>query len=229
MEDKKMLDLTTVLGSLMTSIVGARKIADEQSAILAEYYKENPLLEGLSVPRIRIPELIIDMPLMIEKHSNMRAGKMSDIRVILEEANNALKETLTKNKIDVGSDFIKTFSDEIEIKLKSLESTSDIVLKESILRNIQEGFFSTMSKTKNKIEDEYKDMIIDNIKNKVSKKCFIKDPKAPNIIVNVLTSHVKDKCSHDNCVRLKVTLQEEGLEWTTHKSDTGTVSKLQPE
>ena len=63
-----MSELSEVLGSLMISLVHARRLADEETAAVAEYYKDHPLLEGMSLPRVRVPELTIDMPLTINQH-----------------------------------------------------------------------------------------------------------------------------------------------------------------
>ena len=41
-----MAELSEVLGALMVSLVHARRMADEETAAVAEYYKDNPLLEG---------------------------------------------------------------------------------------------------------------------------------------------------------------------------------------
>lgn len=62
-----MSELSEVLGALMISLVHARRLADEETAAVAEYYKDHPLLEGMSLPRVRVPELTIDMPLTIDK------------------------------------------------------------------------------------------------------------------------------------------------------------------
>jgi len=50
------------------SLVHARRMADEETAAVAEYYKDNPLLEGMSLPRVRVPQLTIDMPITIDGH-----------------------------------------------------------------------------------------------------------------------------------------------------------------
>lgn len=50
-----MSELSEVLGALMISLVHARRLADEETAAVAEYYKDHPLLEGMSLPRVRVP------------------------------------------------------------------------------------------------------------------------------------------------------------------------------
>lgn len=61
-----MPNLNEVLGAILNSIASARRMADEQTVRLAEQYLQDPLLAGMSVPRIRLPEVIVDLPILIE-------------------------------------------------------------------------------------------------------------------------------------------------------------------
>ena len=112
-----MADLGDLLGSLMSGLIRARRMADEQTAALAEYYKDNPLLEGLSVPRIRIPELIIDMPFLIENQVEGEIGEMDDPKKIAGAAESQIKETSSKNNIEINPAFHKSFVEEVKSQL----------------------------------------------------------------------------------------------------------------
>ena len=95
-----MTDLGDLIGSMMSGLLKARRISDEQTAALAEYYKENPLLEGLSIPRIRIPEISIDFPVIIENHSEGENGVIEESVNIKNAITEGLKTTLETNKIN---------------------------------------------------------------------------------------------------------------------------------
>ena len=60
--------LDEIVGSFLAGMAQARKIADEATVSIAEYYKSQPLLEGMTVPRVRVPELILDLPLIVESY-----------------------------------------------------------------------------------------------------------------------------------------------------------------
>lgn len=53
------------LGHLMTEIARARMLGDAETARLATLYAADPLLRHLTVPRFRLPELSIDVPVVI--------------------------------------------------------------------------------------------------------------------------------------------------------------------
>ena len=61
-----MADLGELLGTLVVGLAHARRMADEESAAIAEHYRDHPLLERMSVPRIRVQELVVDVPVLLE-------------------------------------------------------------------------------------------------------------------------------------------------------------------
>ena len=73
-----MADLGVLLGALISGVVHARRIADEESAAIAEHYKDNPLLSGMSIPRVRVPEVSIDIPMLIESQDEGEADQIAD-------------------------------------------------------------------------------------------------------------------------------------------------------
>lgn len=225
-----MADLGDLLGSLMSGIIRARRMSDEQTAILAEYYKSNPLLEGLSVPRIRIPELTIDMPFLIEDFVPGESGVMNDPAKIAAEANAQLKSTLSKSNIKLNADFHKVFLREVKDYLATLQQSGQPVLGEAVARGVQRAFAETLTKTKSDVAASVKETIASDLRAKVSAIGIVKDAEASGIAANIKTADVKEKSSSANVVRLKITLKEEGLEWATQASaDGGVVRSLQPE
>lgn len=67
-----MADLDQVLGAVLASLAQARRMADEQTTAIAQYYQTSPLLKGMSAPRIRLPEVTVDVPVIIDQ---LEAGK----------------------------------------------------------------------------------------------------------------------------------------------------------
>lgn len=64
--------LNQILGALMADIASARHLADQHTILLAKKYHEDPLLRNLSVPRIRLPEVVVDLPLLVERCGETR-------------------------------------------------------------------------------------------------------------------------------------------------------------
>ncbi len=225
-----MADLGNLLGSLMSNIVQARRMADEQTAALAEYYKDNPLLEGLTVPRIRIPELTIDLPLLIEDHVDGAFGKMNTPEKIAAIAREELKATAAKNAIKINAATQKDFENEVKRRLVALEQSGVIIMKETVVRSVQDAFSDVLSRTDTKLTSKDREIIAKNLRAKIGPVSLAKEPVASSIVGNIKTSDVKERATPTSVVRLKVTFKEEGLEWATHARESGgTVRTLQPE
>jgi hypothetical protein len=225
-----MADLGSLLGSLMTGVIRARRMADEQTAALAEYYKDNPLLEGLSVPRIRIPELTIEVPMLIENHVEGQSGEMEYPTKIADAAEEQLKATLSKNNIKVNPTFHEAFLDEVKNQLELAKQTGAPIMKETVARGVQDAFSATLTKTKTTLTATDQIAVARDLRAKVSTVGIAKGGIPPSIVANIKTADVKERASNTSVVRLKITLKEEGLEWAIKSSESGGVVRtLQPE
>ena len=225
-----MADLGDLLGSLMSGLIRARRMADEQTAALAEYYRSVPLLEGLSVPRVRIPELTIDMPFLIDNDLVGENGEMADPAKIASALDAQLESTLNNHNIKPNPVFRKTFAVEVKTRLESLKELRVPIMEETIARCVQDAFTATLSKTKTSLNDTHKETIAKDLRAKASTVGIAKEPVSPSIMANIRTSDVKEQGSPTSIVRLKITLKEEGLEWATQASESGGVKHtLQPE
>ena len=225
-----MADFGELIGSLMAGIIRARRMADEQTAVLAEYYKTNPLLESLSVPRIRIPELTIDMPFIIEDHAEGEDGEIEAPTKIAEALDAHLKSTLSKYNIKLSPVFHKAFVRELKGQLELAKRSGEPVLRETVVRGVQEAFADSLVKTKITLPPPEKEILAKALRDKVSTISIVKPPVGSSIVANIRTADVKERASSTNVVRLKITLKEEGLEWAVQASESGGVTRtLQPE
>lgn len=225
-----MADLGELVGSLMCGLVRARRMADEQTAALAEYYKNTPLLEGLSVPRIRIPELTIDMPVLIDGYTSGTEGQMESPAKIAAASNAQLTATLARNKMKLSPSFHKEFIREVTNQLKAVQQSGRPTMEEAVARTVQNAFADTLAKSKAGVTGSEREIIAKDLRNEASRIAIVSEPVAPGIGANVKTADVKEQSSAATAVRLTITLKEEGLEWAVQSSATGGVIRtLQPE
>lgn len=232
-----MSELSTVLGSLMVSLVHARRMADEETAAVAEYYKDHPLLEGMSLPRVRVPELTIDMPITLDEHEAESEAKLNAPSTIQKAIIDQLKESISEEGVDEGvNEFTKSFSQETKKVLDQInsrhKSLGGKVSREEVVRAVDDALQRSLKRTKldRSLQADKKENIIKAIRHRVSA-ISLKSPSKPQTFkASAITSAVKEKATAESAVRLSITLREEGLEWATgHGSDGSTRSKLQPE
>lgn len=225
-----MLDIGDIVGSLMSGLIQARRVADEQTASLAEYYLSNPLLEGLSVPRIRIPELTIDMPILIGDYHEAIAGKMADHNEIIAAALEQINSNMRQHNIKVEAMFHHDFEEEAKKRLDEISKSSLPIMKESVLRGILSAVDNALGTSKTILVNSVRELLTIGLRNKVSSMCIAKPHTYSKVEPNVKTADVKEQGTPTSVVRLKITLREEGLEWMKETNKSGdTVRSLQPE
>ena len=225
-----MADLGDLIGSLMCGLVRARRMADEQTAALAEYYKSTPLLEGLSVPRIRIPELTIDMPFLINGYTSGSEGRIQSPAKIAAAANARLTATLARNKVKLSASFHKEFIHEIKDQLTAIQQSGKPMMEEAVARTVQNAFANTMARNPSTKTGLDRNTIANDLRGEVSRVAVLSEPVAPGVTANITTADVKEQSSAATAVRLRLTLKEEGLEWAVQSSENGGVVRtLQPE
>ena len=60
------VDLGTLVGSLLAEITRARLAADVEAARVANLYQTDPMLSQMPIPRFRLPEVHVTLPLVID-------------------------------------------------------------------------------------------------------------------------------------------------------------------
>ena len=225
-----MADLGDLMGSLMSGLIRARRMADEQTAALAEYYRDNPLLEGLSVPRVRVPELTIDLPLLIENHVEGSGGELQDPAKIADEVKAQLDATLAKSNIAANPALRDAFAKEVQARLGAAKQAGAPLMKESVARSVDGAFADALALTKTPLTAAQKETIARDLRSRASAVSYAKAPVPPSIVANIRTADVKERGTEASVVRIRITLREEGLEWAAQASETGGVVRtLQPE
>lgn len=225
-----MAELGDIVGALMAGLLRARCIADEQTAALAERYRDNPLLEGLSVPRIRIPELVIDMPILIEDFQDGERAEMVSPEKIIDFVFSRIKLAMSGFKKKIPAAFHESFTAEAERRLLLLQRQPAAMTREAVVRVVQGAFSVGVSKSGMVLEKAEFEQVAKDIRLAITELGLLKESVNPKIIPNIKTSEVKERATAASVVRLKVTFKEEGLEWAVQASEDGGVARtLQPE
>jgi len=227
-----MPDLGILLGALISSVTHARRIADEESAAIAEYYKDNPLLSGMSIPRVRVPEVSIEVPMLIEAQVEGEADQIAENSVIKKAVSNELNDSLSREGISITKKDAGSFEKDFVRRLKNVSVPGvNRLPREAVIRAAEEAYSKTVrDKIVRDADPAVADRIVSDLRKKANNSALKKAGRSPQLGVSMLTTEVKEKSSQANVTRLKLTLKEEGLEWSVGENEDGTISrKLTPE
>ncbi len=227
-----MTDLGHVLGTLLASLAKARHIADLQTAEIAEEYRENPLLEGLSVPRIRVPELRIELPLLIEGEAEGSPGRLHDPEYIARKAVSAIHEELNADDLRLQTNIRQQLLKELSAGLTRKAKPHATVTKETVARQAEHIARQVLLSTPlaEQLSEETLRAILAAVRRRIHETAEIAPPQSPGIKVNTISNEIKDHASPAVVARLTLAMREEGLEWEITRSDDGTTRRrLGPE
>lgn len=229
-----MPDLGDLLGLLVSGVTRARRMADEESALIAEQYRRNPLLEGLSVPRVRIPEMTVELPLLLQSYEAGRAAVPNDakkiVTVLLEQAG----ESLTRLKLDLSKEDQARLRGNLDRLVRAAVSSTSAATgyREAVSRAAQQALLDVLDAGGLRVKfspASVRDLLAD-LQLRALDVAEKTPAEPPRLQASILTAEVKDKADLGNAARIRMTLKEEGLEWTVHEAADGShVRRLSPE
>jgi len=232
-----MADLGQLLGTLLASLAHARRIADEETAAIAERYKDHPLLEGLSLPRIRVPELVLEMPMLIQSHDEGMANIPEDTDIIVEDVVEELEASALREGVSLQAANIELFKEDLAREINKLSpSSSDVVSfpREVVIRAVDKSFTTLVKRelaaNMQSISPGQAKNISTDIRTKASQVALKEVGSPPTIEASIITAEVKDEAGAGNVSRLRIVMREEGLEWSVSQNEDGSITQaLTPE
>jgi len=232
-----MADLGQLLGTLLASLAHARRIADEETTAIAERYKDHPLLEGLSLPRIRVPEMVLEMPMLIQSHDEGMANIPEDTDIIVAGVVEELQAAALREGVSLQTANIELFKEDLAREINKLSpNSSDPVSfpREVVIRAVDKSFTTLVKRelaaNMQSITPGQAKNISTDIRTKASQVALKEVGSPPTIDASIITAEVKDEAGAGNVSRLRIVMKEEGLEWSISQGEDGsTTQTLTPE
>lgn len=223
-----MSDLGKVLGSVLACVTQARRIADEETVAIAEYYKSTDLLRGMSLPRVRIPEIEVDLPVLVESFDEGRETPAPSPGKIKERVRDHLAAICREVKVPLPKKFLARFGSELSRRLKDL---GDRPPSAATLVDAAEAAFRRAREADplegRRFTREQEVAVREALRQRVRQEAHREAPVPPSCFdVSVVTGDIKERGGPGNVARLKISLQEEGLEWTRIEQPDGTFKDI---
>jgi hypothetical protein len=232
-----MTDFSDVMGMIMVGMVRARHMADMETAAVAEMYKSEALLDGLTVPRVRIPELRVSMPILIEAEGAEEPTKLQDTAKVVDTLSKEIDKSFKAENVELPAAVANRFKAEITSRMKSIADKNasgekKFVSRESVAREAQEAVVASLNAAESTkaIDRRSVERLVRGLGKRAGEVAIKTPGRLPTLNAGVRTADVKDKGSPDTVVRINIVLREEGLEWTLAADEDGkTRNQLTPE
>jgi len=231
--------LNDYIGSLVSSITNARVMSDIQTVKVAEEYAKHKLLKHFSIPRMRIDDIEMTIPIALDEINEKIETEYEPIEntkfnaIVYKELVNNLGLTKLPSKIsqNLRTEIAKqTQTLEHNIRITKDLSFLKIYSKEltSLVLNLEKEIQSPKVELKRKINLEdmpkYLEKILSQEINITSQRKTIEDL---NVIVE---AHKLREQKPENIIYIKLKISEDGMEWNRTENNEGEIeSKLLPE
>lgn len=232
-----MPNLSEILGAIMTSVAEARQIADEQTIRVAARYQQEELLQGMSIPRFRLPEIEIELPVVVEAHDPAQPEEIAKTTDVLNNTRTYLKTLAQTNEnLAISDKSLNEFSQSMETQLKKNAVTPTKILqsntKEDFVKAGEEALLHLSQLSESPLSQAQVERIKPLLRDYISRTAVVKPARSANLRVLVETEKVKKFADSNNkaVVHLRLSLREEGLEWSELQYEGGqTKARLIPE
>lgn len=231
-----MSNLGELLGTLMVSLAKARQIADAETAAMAEWYKTHPLLEGVGVPRVRVPEMVIEVPVLLQSEQPGEPNEIARPDTIAATARAELLASAHRAGLELPSEVMTKAAAEITNRVVDLQAQASLgarsTSREAVVRIAEAAVARAMSDASSevRVSGDTVRSIIDDVRRRVQDVAEVKPGQPPRINATVMTSEVKEKADPNTITRIRITLREEGLEWGSARASNGALmQRLLPE
>lgn len=231
--------LNDYIGSLVSSITNARVMSDIQTVKVAEQYAQHDLLKHFSIPRLRIDDIEMTIPIALEEithkkdnlYQPINNAKFNSIvykQVVSSLGLKALSSSasrVTRNEIakqtQTLENNIKTFRDTAYLK-RYIEDIKQIL---TILE--RDKLISIEKINRKKINDN----LTANLEKILNKEINVSDQKNNIEDLNVIVEANKlREQKPENIIYIKLKISEDGMEWNRAENQDGKIeSKLLPE
>ncbi len=232
-----MPNLNEYLGSIMTSVTNARVISDLQTIRVAEEYANHNLLKHFSIPRMRIDDVEMTIPVGMDAQETNPEPYIDTVNKT--ELNNLLYENIIKQLgiTRINADVKSIFEQEINKYIEDLTATinvanyKDLIFKYSNL--IAENCYSIAIKY-GLIKKTVKitaAMISPTIEKVLNSKISIvqRDDTLGNLNVIVEANRLRE-FAPETLIYIKLKISEDGMEWNRAENSNGDIiTKLLPE
>ncbi|MBN1236351.1 MAG: hypothetical protein JW999_09950 [Methanotrichaceae archaeon] len=216
------------IGHLLSEITIARMQADLEAVRVAELYAGHPLLRNMPVPRFRMPDVEMDVPIVVKELEEPPAGEsphgnppIAEMRKVFDKV---LTSILSKENIRLNAAVQNKLKIILDKRVIALTRPTEIAID---MNRVSQDFSINAVKAmgeviKPEMRAEFEETLKDSLRIE-----FIKIRKPPTRLnVLVTTAEIREAGPNEVITHLHLKISEESFEWTTIESDEGKNDRL---
>lgn len=220
---------------MLNDVASARVEADVESLRLAEIYSKDELLANMPIPRMRVKDLSITLPIAIDKVDERQleeAKKPFAADTVRKKAEESLTNILSKRRIRLSGRDLNTVRSSLKGKTESIAKNKSWVMNQvkPLSNEIVSAIDAQIEKAGSNLDPVELKKIKEEFQADLRTSLINLRPSPPNLDVIVNTSSLQNISEKDKLVYINFNVDEVGLEWSVYETSTGeTRERLVPE
>lgn len=232
-----MPNLGDYLGQLLSEISIARMQADLETVRLAELYAMHPLLRTMPVPHMRLPDVELEIPVLIKASEDIRAGESARGGATAVSMSRKFDEVLSfhlaKERIALSAANRRKLRTALDERLASIAAPMDISVDvhraADELTSMALRIVGELTATSDSKESNIPPGFAAELREATRLEFLKLRTTPPRLTVLVTSAEIREAGTAENLTRLRLKVSEQGLEWTTIESEGATRDRLVPE
>ena len=226
-----MTNLGDYLGQLMSELVIARVQADLESVRVAELYASHPLLRHMPVPRIRMPEIQMEVPVVIDGAGTPSAGASPRGGVAIDKArrqfDTVLSHHLKANRIRLTADQRAAMTAAVDAESARPELPIEVAVD---TKGLADRFTrAALASLTESLGEEKVRGFSTGLRDEARRAILALRTPPPRVSATVETAAVRELGSEGTVTRLRLTITEESMELVAVEEGGEIVERLVPE
>jgi hypothetical protein len=220
------------LGQLMSEVALARMQADLETVRLAELYASHPLLRTLPVPHLRLPNVDMEVPVLIQASEAPRDGESPRggvrVRELRKKFDELFDAQLTRAGIELSTTHHRRVNSALAGRMAALETPTETAVD---VQRVADDFTDTAIRTMAELPrvEIALEPLATRLREVVRQEFLKARTPPPRLIALVTSAEIREAGTSENVTRLSLKLSEQGLEWTTIETDGVSRDRLVPE
>jgi len=221
------------IGQLLSEISIARLQADLETVRLAELYAAHPLLRTMPVPHVRLPDVDLEIPVLIKASEEPRAGESARGGATLADVSRKFDEVLAAHLSKVNIALSAADRKKLRSAIDERLTVTRVPVEISVdVHRVADDLTSTALHVVGELRPAKPAIpppIAAELREVVRLEFLKLRTPPPRLTVVVTSAEIREAGTAENLTRLRLKVSEQGVEWTTIESEGVRRDRLVPE
>ncbi len=214
------------IGHLLSELTNARVQADQETLRLAEIYAVDPVMRYMPIPRFRLPNVTIKVPVAvkeIESAPEEGVTKEQALDSIRQSVDKLLESQSRQSGIRLLSTEKKEIKSSLDNVMQIFKTTEKVPLRITpVIEQAVAAIVGVLRKTPGKaaiLKPASMEKFANDLKSAMQRDFTKFLAKPPRLNVLATTAELREAGPVDILAQLEFTISEEGMEWTSTQQE----------